>query len=343
MIRTETEKEVFPLEDNKEKLTEETVIETFADKEAKRESNDDSVEDELSAFDHNAVDNDNTDEDDEFDSTPRKRKLQNTIIVSAVIVLLVLAAAIVCRLFFYQGVVDTGLFGNIKSTTWHYKPEIPEGASIDEAAIPDYYFIFKPDGKLVVEQASYEYQGTYSIQNIEAEDLAGVTNEDAKVGQPMLVIANTGLADGNFLFTRTGNFFTENELTLTGISPAISGLSIKMDPQAYIPQAVDREGEFITDEKLTGSWVYKNELGTRRFTFNEDGTYVITSDSQNIIQKQRGVYIAKNNVITTWYETPVKQEQIFKYSIKDDKLSLTVVADIYGQKIEQSIGEYTKE
>ena len=80
-----------------------------------------------------------------------------------------------------------------------------------------------------------------------------------------------------------------------------------------------------------------------RVCMTEDGTYVITSDSQNIIQKQRGVYIAKNNVITTWYETPVKQEQIFKYSIKDDKLSLTVVADIYGQKIEQSIGEYTKE
>ncbi len=257
-----TKKEVLPLEENKEIFTADNEAEAAAEAEAAVET---AVETET---DTPELPTEKEAEDDTVTEEPapkKSRKVQTTIIISAIIVLLVLVGAVAIRLFATQGVVDTGIFGNKKTTVWHFKPDVSQAeATVDEALVPDYYFIFEPDNTLKVEMGSFEYKGSYAIQNMEESDLLGVSNENAKVGTQMLTIENTSLLDGKFLFERTGNAFTENKLNLTGLST--QEMKLELDAKAYTPVSIERKGEFTKDDALVGNWVYKNENGSQTFS-----------------------------------------------------------------------------
>ena len=324
-----TKKEVLPLEENKEIFTADNEAEAAAEAEAAVET---AVETETEApelpTEKETVDDTVTEE-----PAPKKsRKVQTTIIISAIIVLLVLVGAVAIRLFATQGVVDTGIFGNKKTTVWHFK---------DEALVPDYYFIFEPDNTLKVEMGSFEYKGSYAIQNMEESDLLGVSNENAKVGTQMLTIENTSLLDGKFLFERTGNAFTENKLNLTGLST--QEMKLELDAKAYTPVSIERKGEFTKDDALVGNWVYKNENGSQTFSFKDDGTYAIITKANGGYQSQSGIYNCKDGTVTINFKAPSDQEANIKYTIKDKTLSLSIVADVMGQQVEQPIGDFTKE
>ena len=282
------------------------------------------------------------------EAAPKKsRKIQTTIIISAVIVLLVVLGAVAVRLFATPGLLDTGFFGNSKTTVWHFRPDVSQAeATVDEALVPDYYFIFESDNTLKVEMGSFEYKGSYAIQNMEESDLVGVTNENAKVGTQMLTIENTSLIDGKYLFERTGNAFTENKLNLTGLNLTGTNtqeMKLELDAKAYTPVSIERTDEFTKDDALLGDWVYKNENGSQTFSFKDDGTYSIITKSNGSYQSQSGIYNCKDGSVTIKFKAPSDQEANLKYTINDKTLSLSVVADVMGQKIEQPIGEFTKE
>lgn len=334
-----TKKEVLPLEENKELFTADNEAEAAAEAEEAVET---AVEAETEAPEFlpeaEAEDNAVTEE-----PAPKKsKKIQTTIIISAIIVLLVLLSAVAIRLFVTQGVVDTGIFGNKKTTVWHFKPDVSQAeATVDEALVPDYYFVFEPDNTLKVEMGSFEYKGSYTIQNMEESDLLGVSNENAKVGTQMLTIENTSLLDGKFLFERSGNAFSENKLKLTGLSNAETQL--EMDAKAYTPVSMERKGEFTKDDALVGNWVYKNENGSQTFSFKDDGTYAIITKANGGYQSQSGIYNCKDGNVTIKFKAPSDQEATIKYTIKDKTLSLSIVADVMGQQVEQPIGDFTKE
>ena len=334
-----TKKEVLPLEENKEIFTADNEAEAAAEAEAAVET---AVETETEAPE---LPTEKEAEDDTVTEEPapkKSRKVQTTIIISAIIVLLVLVGAVAIRLFATQGVVDTGIFGNKKTTVWHFKPDVSQAeATVDEALVPDYYFIFEPDNTLKVEMGSFEYKGSYAIQNMEESDLLGVSNENAKVGTQMLTIENTSLLDGKFLFERTGNAFTENKLNLTGLST--QEMKLELDAKAYTPVSIERKGEFTKDDALVGNWVYKNENGSQTFSFKDDGTYAIITKANGGYQSQSGIYNCKDGTVTINFKAPSDQEANIKYTIKDKTLSLSIVADVRGQQVEQPIGDFTKE
>lgn len=279
----------------------------------------------------------------ELPAPQKKKTVQKTIIISAVIVLLVIAAAAVCRLFFFQGVVNTNLFGAPVKTTWHYLPNVatPDTASTaDEAAVPDFYFIFEPDGKLTIEMGTFDYQGTYTIRNAEEKDVIQLKNSKDAIGKPMLTIENSGMIDGNFLIDRSGNVFTGSTLTLT--NAASEKMKLDFDSKEYKPATIERKGEFTGDEALTGTWNYSSEVGSQSFTFNADGTYDIKTKVNGTIQGQHGIYNCKDGKLTITYKDSEEKSQDFKYTIKDNKLSLTAIVEFMGQTFEQPAGEFTK-
>lgn len=339
-----TKKEVLPLEENKELFTADNEAEAATEAEEAVET---AVEAETEAPEllpeAEAEDNAVTEE-----PAPKKsKKIQTTIIISAIIVLLVLLGAVAIRLFVTQGVVDTGIFGNKKTTVWHFKPDVSQAeATVDEALVPDYYFIFEPDNTLKVEMGSFEYKGSYTIQNMEESDLVGVSNENAKVGTQMLTIENTSLIDGKYLFERTGNAFSENKLNLTGLNLTGTNtqeMKLELDAKAYTPVSMERKGEFTKDDALVGNWVYKNENGSQTFSFKDDGTYAIITKANGGYQSQSGIYNCKDGTVTINFKAPSDQEANIKYTIKDNTLSLSIVADVMGQQVEQPIGDFTKE
>ena len=351
------------MEDNKDFLTEETEGTTdnntlYADTEEPLEKTSSSYadsfsgDDSFSEFDSDAEaaeesesNTENAEYDPETDNAQppkKKRTLQFTIIISAVIVLIVLCAAIACRLFFANGVVDTNLLGAQKTTTWHYRADASQlEATVDEAQIPDYYFIFEPDGKLKVDMGSFEYLGTYTIQNIEEQDVEGIDGGESKIGQPMLNIENSGIVDGKFLFDRSGNPFSGSTLKLTSLSSDL--ITLDLDSKEYTPVKLERSGEFHKDDKLVGSWSFKNEVASQTFVFNEDGTYDLKTNQGGAIYNQHGLYDCKDGVLTITVMAPDEQSQSLKYSIKDDKLSLTQIIEYMGQTFEQPLNDFTRD
>lgn len=288
-----------------------------------------------------ADDLENDDENDFPEPPKKKRTLQFTIIISLAIVLAAVVAVIVCRLFFSNGVVNTNILGSQTATTWHYRPEVSADATVDEAQIPDYYFIFEPDGKLKIEMGSFEYLGTYTIQNLEKQDVAGIEDGESKIGQPMLSIENTGIVDGKFLFDREGNAFTGSNLTLTSLNSDL--VSLKLDSKDYTPVKQERSGEFHKDDELIGSWSFKNEVASQNFVFNDDGTYELKTNSGGAIQNQKGIYDCKDGKLTITVMAPDEQSQSFKYSIKDDKLSLIQLIEYLGQQYENPLNDFTRD
>ena len=353
MIVVETKKEVLPLDENKDFLTEENEFEATPETDQDGYDFDFSpAEDALSYSDEaddsflyheDAADEESVASEESAGGTfepKKKRTVQFTILVSAAIVAVVLLAAAVCRLFFFQGVVNTGFFGNQVKTTWHYKPDVTADATADEVTTPDFYFIYEPDGKLKVELGSFEYQRTYTIQYLDAKDVEGMENAESKVGKPVLNIENSGIIDGKFFFERTGNAFSESHLILTSVTN--DQVKLDFDSQEYVPAAFEREGEFHKDDALLGKWNYKNEVGEQTFTFNTDGTYSLFTKANNQIQSQHGIYDCQDGKMTLYFQYLNDQAQEFKYTIKDNKLSLTMIMEFMGQSYEQSAGEFTK-
>jgi hypothetical protein len=120
MIMGETKKEVSPLEETKDFLTEETAAEAIP-------GTDTDTDGAAAAGETAGTEPDKTEAaaDGEPAPAPKKKKtLQTTILISLVIVICVVLAAIVCRLFFMKGVVDTNLIGGkaevIKNSECHY-------------------------------------------------------------------------------------------------------------------------------------------------------------------------------------------------------------------------------
>lgn len=268
---------------------------------------------------------------------PKKKKtLQTTILISIIIVVCVLLAAVVCRLFFWKGVVNTNLLGAKTTTTWHYRPDTAQlGASVDEAMVPDYYFNFQPDGTITVNIGTLSFQGDYTLRNLEEGE------GTAKAGTPVLEIAGTGQIDGTFLYDREGNLFSGNTLKLTSL--ANSEANVTLDAKDYTPVTLEPSADFAADDTLTGNWSYKNEKLTQNFTFNSNGTYELKTVSGGVIEKQTGIYTAKDGTLTLTYKYPNEQSQTLKYTVKDDKLSLIQVINVYGQTYEQPLYDFTRE
>lgn len=284
----------------------------------------------------------------------KKRAFYFPILLSLVIVLVFLAVGIACRLFFFQGVVNTDPFGNKKATTWHFRPSAEEAAaaSVDEAQVPDYYFIFEPDGTIKVESGSIEFQGNYTLRNADEDDLkeiqtanaeAGNTDSgtgNAEVGKPILVVEGTNQIDGKFLYDRKGNAFTDNNLTLSVLGN--DAIQLTFDDKDYSAPKFEREGEFTKDEELLGSWSYNDEMLWQTFTFNDDGTYELKTKQNNSVERQYGIYNCKDGMLTLSYCYPDQREQPLKYTIKNDKLSLIQVIEYLGQTMEQPLKDFTR-
>lgn len=288
----------------------------------------------------------NDDDDDEGDElcTPRakSRVLQRTILISACVVVCAVLVAIVCRLFFYQGVVETGLFGNPKETCWHYSAEMQtmNEASPDEVQTAEYYFMFEPDGTLKIEIGTFDYYGQYTLRHLADEDVKGMTNAAELVGKPVLKIENTNSIDGIYFYEVDGNVFTGKKMTITGVSN--EQFKMEFDNKAYDPAAVKREGEFKKDEAITGSWSNKNEIATQTLSFTDDGNYTITTKQTGAKQEERGIYSCEKGriTLTSYYAAP--QSQDFKYKVDGDTLTIIQEIPLGDQTIEQPI-EYKKD
>ena len=150
------------------------------------------------------------------ENAPKKSfVLQRTILISAAIVVLFILAAIMCRLFFTNGVTDLDVLGNKASTTWHYAAENPYATS-DEASQIDQFLKFEPDGTVKYMEGSFAYTGKYSYQYIEKDPKSDLLKD--KAGKVYVYIENTGSDfDGKFFFEESGSAFSEKTLKLTSI------------------------------------------------------------------------------------------------------------------------------
>lgn len=273
----------------------------------------------------------------------KSKLLQRTIIISAAIVVCAVLVALVCRLFFFNGIVGTNLFGSPKETCWHYSTPVQTyAATTDEAQTADYYFIFEPDGTLKIEIGSFEYDGVYTTQYLTKDNAPA----EEYVGKPAVSIENTNSIDGVYLYEVTGNVFSGKTMTLTSVYS--NDVAFKFDDKAYTAPDIQRDGEFGKDEKVVGSWTNKNEYASQTLRFNEDGTYSISTKTSTSKQVENGLYSCKDGSITLSSYYISTQSQTFKYTAADDKLTIIQEMMTVGDDgvtpitTEQPI-EYTKE
>ena len=248
----------------------------------------------------------------------KSKLLQRTIIISAAIVICAVLVAIVCRLFFFNGIVNTNLLGGAKETCWHYSTPVSTGytATTDEAQTADYYFIFEPDGTLKIEIGSFEYDGVYSTQYLTDE----TAPDKDSVGKPVVSIENTNSIDGMYFYEVSGNVFTGKTMKLTSTSS--DKVVFDFDDKAYTSPKIEREGEFSKDEKVVGSWTNKNEYASQTLKFNADGSYSISTKTSTSKQVENGLYNCKDGSITLSSYYIATQSQSFKYTVTDDQLTI---------------------
>ena len=248
----------------------------------------------------------------------KSKLLQRTIIISAAIVICAVLVAIVCRLFFFNGIVNTNLLGGAKETCWHYSTPVSTGytATTDEAQTADYYFIFEPDGTLKIEIGSFEYDGVYTTQYLTDE----TAPDKDSVGKPVVSIENTNSIDGMYFYEVSGNVFTGKTMKLT--STMSDKVVFNFDDKAYTSPKIEREGEFSKDEKVVGSWTNKNEYASQTLKFNADGSYSISTKTSTSKQVENGLYNCKDGSITLSSYYIATQSQSFKYTVTDDQLTI---------------------
>lgn len=331
------------MEENKETLNEELqeeldVTETPAEP-------DTSDTEEITAETAEAAEAEEVETDGEADEAPeqpkKKKLLQRTIIISIAIVAVTVLITIICRLFFFNGVQNTDIFGNNTATTWHYQMTTSNAAATaDEAKAYDFNLTFD-NGKLNITVGTIEVKGSYSLRNITKEDAANLEGAESKVGTPVLIIENSTLFDGTYTYEVSGNVFTGKTMTISNIS--YDDRKYTFDDKVAPTVTVEREGEFHGDDKIVGSWQYKDELGTISYTFNSDGSYVRTDKQSGIIQTQKGIYDCQNGALTlTLNFGDEVSDAPRSYQFKDDKLVLNEFFNtIYGT-VTQPI-EYTKQ
>ena len=274
----------------------------------------------------------------------KSKFLQRTIIISAAIVICAVLVALICRLFFFNGIVGTNLFGSPKETCWHYSTPVSSGytATTDEAQTADYYFIFEPDGTLKIEIGSFEYDGVYNTQYLTEE----TAPDKDSVGKSVVSIENTNSIDGMYFYEVSGNVFTGKKMKLT--STMSNEVAFEFDDQAYTSPKIEREGSFEKDEKVVGSWTNKNEYASQTLKFNEDGSYSISTKTSTSKQVENGLYNCKDGSITLSSFYIATQSQTFKYTADDEKLTIIQEMMTLGDDgqtpvtVEQPI-EYTKD
>ncbi len=260
------------------------------------------------------------------ENAPKKSfVLQRTILISAAIVVLFILAAIMCRLFFTNGVTDLDVLGNKASTTWHYAAENPYATS-DEASQIDQFLKFEPDGTVKYMEGSFAYTGKYSYQYIEKDPKSDLLKD--KAGKVYVYIENTGSDfDGKFFFEESGSAFSEKTLKLTSIYD--KSLSYELDrKKSYSLVLPEREDEFEADDDLIGKWTSKNETVKDTIEFNSDGTICITtkksSEGKNTNFTAKGIYSVKNGklVFTVSGYGMELQNGFEKYIVSGDTLQL---------------------
>lgn len=250
------------------------------------------------------------------EAPPKKSPvLQRTIIISLAIVAAAVLVTVVCRLFFFNNALNTDFFGNSKATVWHYS-EANESTA-DEATDFDYNLTFD-NGRLTVDVGTMQIVGSYSIKHITEEDASTIKDGDSKIGTSMMVIENTIRFDGKYTYSVSGNPFSGKTMTLTNVNNENS--VFELDSNASDMPEVERSGEFQKDEKLTGKWEYKDELGTITYEFTDDGKFTRTDKLVDTIQTLNGIYTCKDGVFTSIINFGGPSEIPRKYEFKDDSL-----------------------
>ncbi len=260
---------------------------------------------------------------EEIPLVPGKSKvLQRTIVISAAIVICAVLFAVICRLFLFNGVVNTNLFGSKAETSWHYSAPVQTGmtATADEPQTADYYFVFEPDDTLKIQIGSFEYFGNYTLRRLTDDDVTDSEDGKANVGKAVVDIENTNSIDGVYYYDVSGNVFTGKTMKLTNIYS--EEMAFEFDDKAASPIEIKREGEFNKDDNAVGSWTNKNEMASQTLTFNGDGTYNITTKTANSKQVENGLYSCDDGKVTLSSFYLETRSQSFKYTVDGEKLTI---------------------
>lgn len=243
----------------------------------------------------------------------KKRLIMKTIVISAVIVCVTLIATLVFALFFNNGITGQ----------WHLVYTynvISNDATEDEASTVDvdYIFDFKGDNTVTATVGTVTGKGTYQY----------FKNDDGNMVMTLDLLdpaTQNSFYSGEFTAKTEGNIFTGRTLSLT--VPDVSDFEYKFDKKMPDAPKLDKPEKAETNEGLTGTWVFKNELMTYTYTFNDDNTAVFnikgmtfnqyTYSTANVDLTFNCVYTCDNSSakLTYFFTEPVDMEVTYK--IKD--------------------------
>ena len=250
------------------------------------------------------------------EAPPKKSPvLQRTILISLAIVAAAILVTVVCRLFFFNGALNTDFFGNSKATVWHYTEA--NDSTADEATDYDYNLTFD-NGRLTVDVGTMQIVGSYTIKHITEDDAAVIKDGDSKIGTSMMVIENTIKFDGRYTYDVSGNMFTGKTMTLQNLSNEKKVFEFDSDA-AEMPK-IEQNGDFKKDEKLIGNWEYVDELGSINYEFTDDGYFTRTDKLVDMIETVNGTYTCKDGIFNYTMDFGGLNVVSRRYEFKDDSL-----------------------
>ena len=171
---------------------------------------------------------------------------------------------------------------------------------------------------------SMEKNGVVFVMTL-AEDGKATINFDA--GTSGVMDAKYKAKNGKFTLTFTSG--TETMTLYDGISYKVEGdtLTVYDDSESIVftrgekkSDVQDEKYEGLTDEKLLGTWVSKDEDGNyAEFTFMKEGKYSVTENGTSVIDSN--YVITELGKITLYFMGTAIYDNV-EYEIKDGKLLL---------------------
>ena len=254
--------------------------------------------------------------------------LQRTVLISAAIVGAAILITIICRVFFFGGSFESN---------WHFSETV---GTQDQAQVYDYNLKFKDD-TVTVELGSLETKGQYTMTHIDSDLAKRVKDGDSKIGEPVVIIENTfTVFDGIFSYNVSGNIFAGHTMTLTNVN--YEDDKLKFDDRTVEASVPFRNGEFSKDDKIVGTWEFKDEQGSLTYEFDADGNYTIVDKLPNNTQRQSGIYNCKDGVLTLTYKVGKNIDVPKHYEIKGDKLVINEPVQESADKVIEKPYEYTR-